>query len=383
MSNAGFIFRRPDLAKTYSKTLMGDGFLDARAGLFLTAPRRTGKSTFLQQDLVPELESQDWVVVYVDLWENRDVDPALLIEQAISAKIALFDGAIAKLAKSAGLEKINLFGVFSISTNALTLPKGVSLADAIEVLVVASGKRVAIVIDEAQHAIATPDGITAMFSMKAARDRLNLGPSGQRMCLILTGSNRDKLVQLTLKRDQPFFGSFITPFPLLGREYTDAYADFVNVRLSFDQFDKDSMCEAFAIVGHRPQLLGNAVSTAAMSAQKGRLREVLIGAANDLRDSIWGSMESDVATLTPVQRAVLEVIIEQGSRYAPFNELSMKAYSEKLAKKIKSATVQAALDALRTKNLVWRASPGTYALEDESLALWYKQRHLRGGDKTA
>jgi hypothetical protein len=36
-------------------------------------------------------------------------------------------------------------------------------------------------------------------------------------------------------------------------------------------------------------------------------------------------------------------------------------------------TVQAALDGLREKNLIWRSARGAYALEDESLAQWFSQ----------
>lgn len=35
--------------------------------------------------------------------------------------------------------------------------------------------------------------------------------------------------------------------------------------------------------------------------------------------------------------------------------------------------MQAALDALRDKNLIWKESRGAYALEDESLALWFRE----------
>ncbi|WP_416139832.1 hypothetical protein ACM26W_05460 [Halomonas sp. HK25] len=55
-----------------------------------------------------------------------------------------------------------------------------------------------------------------MFALKAARDALNLGGDSPGLRLILTGSSRDKLAMLVLSRDQPFFGSSVTPFPLLG-----------------------------------------------------------------------------------------------------------------------------------------------------------------------
>ncbi|MBV5332068.1 ATP-binding protein, partial [bacterium] len=62
-------FPRFQLAEELSDALQGSKlFDDAPNGLFLAAPRRTGKSTFLQVDLQPALEKRGVVVVYVDLW---------------------------------------------------------------------------------------------------------------------------------------------------------------------------------------------------------------------------------------------------------------------------------------------------------------------------
>lgn len=53
----------------------------------------------------------------------------------------------------------------------------------------------------------------------------------------------------------------------------------------------------------------------------------------------------------------------------------MRAYASLLQQeKVSVPSVQAALDALREKGLVWRAAYGDYALEDESLTSWYKTR---------
>ncbi len=70
--SAGRIFHRPELARRLAADLMSD-FYDS--GMFLTAPRRTGKSTFIQHDLKPALEAgHGALVLYVDLWERRKED---------------------------------------------------------------------------------------------------------------------------------------------------------------------------------------------------------------------------------------------------------------------------------------------------------------------
>ena len=69
-------FPRRALAAELARALQGNQiFTDAHNGLFLAAPRRTGKSTFLKEDLKPELERLGMVVVYVDLWADQRRDP--------------------------------------------------------------------------------------------------------------------------------------------------------------------------------------------------------------------------------------------------------------------------------------------------------------------
>lgn len=51
-------FARAKLAQDIAKQMLRPSLLGgAQPGLFLAAPRRTGKSTFLRRDLVPALES--------------------------------------------------------------------------------------------------------------------------------------------------------------------------------------------------------------------------------------------------------------------------------------------------------------------------------------
>ena len=371
-----FTFHRPILADSYCLSLEGQGLVDSRSGLFLAAPRRTGKSTFLREDLLPAMQERDWTTIYVDLWADRSKDPALLITNAVKAKLGTFAGVISKLAKATGLEKVNVFGALSMNLESLELPKGLTLTDALEALVEAGKSPVAIVVDEAQHALSTQAGVDAMFALKAARDHLNQGNGQQNLFIVLTGSNRDKLAHLVLKRTQPFFGSQITRFPLLGKEFSDAYTEFVNPQLATDnQLAPDDMFEAFKLVGHRPEILRSVVAEVALNAGSQQLGVELKNGAEAIKDRMWGTMESEFAELPDIQRAVFETIIAQGKNYVPFSEASMRAYASILKQaKVQVPSVQGALDALREKGLVWRAAYGDYALEDESMASWYKTR---------
>ena len=54
------LFHRPELAAQLAARLLHPGVLDEglRSGLFLSGLRRTGKTTFLRNDLIPELERE-------------------------------------------------------------------------------------------------------------------------------------------------------------------------------------------------------------------------------------------------------------------------------------------------------------------------------------
>jgi hypothetical protein len=52
----------------------------------------------------------------------------------------------------------------------------------------------------------------------------------------------------------------------------------------------------------------------------------------------------------------------------------LKAYEAYIGKKVNTSEAQAALTALREKNLVWQAAYGDYALEDESMAIWFNSQ---------
>jgi hypothetical protein len=372
-----FSFHRQGLADDLCNGLEGKGLMDTSSGLFLAAPRRTGKSTFLREDLVPQAQQRGWVCIYVDLWADRSRDPALLIAEAIKGAIAEHQGAITKLAKSTGLDKLSIMGTLSFDLSKVGQAGGVTLTDALAHLSNKAGRPVLLIVDEAQHALTTEEGVNAMFALKAARDSLNQGNSAARLFLVFTGSHRDKLAHLVLKKDQPFFGSQVTPFPLLKQDFTEAYTDWVNARLAAtNQFDPQDMFEAFQWVGHRPEMLKAIVGEIALElGVAGNLGQLLKQGAVGLRNRIWDSMESEVAGLTELQQAVLEIMVRRGKDFSPFTEDSMKAYREILGQEnLATHTVQSALDGLREKNLIWRSARGAYALEDESLAQWFGQR---------
>ena len=98
-----FAFHRPTLAHRVADMALGLDPLAGDSGVFLAGPRRTGKSTFLKLDLIPELEKRNVLPVYVDLWTDRTADPGEVITEAIRS-------AIRTLARLSGLGQFRRLG---------------------------------------------------------------------------------------------------------------------------------------------------------------------------------------------------------------------------------------------------------------------------------
>jgi sugar phosphate isomerase/epimerase len=158
---ADIVFHRTELAEQMVKGIMASAVGSASAsGLFLAAPRRTGKSTFVREDLRPALQRYGATVLYVDLWANKQADPGAVIVGAVRAELAKHEGIVARLAKAAGMEKVTVGGV-AFSLDRVGLGKEISLSGALAALSDETKQPIVLLIDEAQHAITTDGGYDA------------------------------------------------------------------------------------------------------------------------------------------------------------------------------------------------------------------------------
>jgi hypothetical protein len=79
-------FHRPAIAADMAQQFLHPKGLtrnNIRSGLFLDGLRRIGKTTFLRGDLIPALEAEGAIVVYVDLWSNTAAKPTDLLLAAV------------------------------------------------------------------------------------------------------------------------------------------------------------------------------------------------------------------------------------------------------------------------------------------------------------
>lgn len=374
-----FRFERTKLAGEIADRLTGDAALGASPVVFLAGPRRTGKSHFLKHDLVPQLVSRNILPVYVDLWSKRDEDPGKLIADAIKQAHRDADGLGRKAVRAIGLSKIGVGSWVSLDIDKIGATNGVTLADALKALLEKTGKRIALIVDEAQHALVSDGGMTAMYALKAARDELNMredAGDGPNLMLVFTGSHRDKLSTLVFKKQQPFFGSTITTFPLLGRDYVEAYTQWINARLAeSNRFDPADVLKAFELIGHRPEHLERLLQDMALGlGNAAHIKDTLATKAGLLRDRVWDEHARAYDAMSPLQKEVLAELINRGEDFAPFAAASLSAWSERLGKPVDASAVQTAIVALRDQGILWKTDRGRYALEEQDMAEWFRAK---------
>lgn len=376
--NNPFVYRRQGLAKAYCLALSGRSQLkDARSGLFLAAPRRTGKSTFLRQDLVPEIEAEDWYPIYVDLWSDRTRNPAELVAEAISAELDKVAPLPKRAVKAMGFQKLGAAGAMidigdGKGAGRLTVPS------ALDQLWRKKQKPIVLIIDEAQHALTTEEGQKTLFALKAARDQLNQeAGKGLRLMLVMTGSSRDKLSFMVTRKNQAFFGAEITHFPLLDDGFVDAFAKGFNEQFATKhKFSSSTLKTAFDMVGRRPEMFRTVIAEAVMSGHGAEaLDEMVTAGAEELRRKAWSEFETTHEALTPTQKAVLDAIARLTPKYEPYAVDAMTAYKTVLGVEPSKSSIQGALQALQDRELIWQAARGDYAFDENGLQKWYLDRY--------
>ncbi len=369
-------FARPKLAQSLADSLRGQTiFGDEHNGLFLAAPRRTGKSTFLQNELRPTLEAAGCVVVYTDLWADKARDPGALIAESIAQALAEHLGLVARTAKAAGLDQVSLAGWLKIDTTRIGKPDGTTLADALKALRDAAKKPVVLVIDEAQHSLTSEPGETAMMALKSARDQMNR-PGEVNLMLVMSGSDRDKLMRLVNTTGAPFYGSTISRMPLLDRTFVESAAMRIeSARADLKPVDVDKLWAAFQLFGQRPQFFAKALGVVLnpLNDIKGRFEDYALDAAKNQQMADEAQMESSYIGLKPLEQAIIWRLLDRGDLFRPYDADTLQFYEAKVGKKVSPAQAQNALETLRalTPALVWKSARGEYALDDAMMHQWY------------
>ena len=83
-----------------------------------------------------------------------------------------YSNKLKKIARKITVRKIKVLGSVELDFSIPGLPDNITLTQLLEYLIQLSKKTLVLIIDEAQHALTTADGLNAMFAIKSARDQL-------------------------------------------------------------------------------------------------------------------------------------------------------------------------------------------------------------------
>ncbi len=262
-------------------------------------------------------------MIYADLWVDRTTDPSELLSAAVRAEMGKHAKALTKLAKAVGITGGKVGGI-DFSLDRIGFGKDLHLAQALAALSDEVKGIVVIVIDEAQHALASSKGVDSLFALKAARDELN-SSAHHGLRLVCTGSNRDKLAMLRNSKEQAFFGAPLVNFPHLGPDYVEWFCRNVGLPAPLSP---DLVWPLFEKAGFRPELLGAAADALrfdfALEAHDVETR--FSAAVEEQIDLANSEMLRVVHGLTPLQAAVLRVLAESGADYRPFEAATLERY---------------------------------------------------------
>jgi uncharacterized protein len=357
--------RRPELAASYL------GLLASQPGrpLALFAPRRIGKTFFLDQDLTPAARARGWLPVYADLWLQRGA-PLAAINHALEEALddaAVPKGALGKAARTP-IQQISALGASIELGHApvrRALPESPELRfDAlVQRLHAAAGKPLLLMLDEAQALAEGPNADALAGSLRAV-----LHKRRAQVFAVLTGSSPDALAALLASTGAPMYHfAQVLNFPTLGDEYLKALqAQYGKVHKGKNKPLVDDLRKLFERLGHKPALLRDVVKR--MSAEG--LTDVEQGFARYLADEQhvagWRAL---IDTLQPLERALASAV---ALGLPPLGQETRELLGR--AKGVGGpptvGKVRAAIERLRKLGLLTRS--GVPLVEDPFLAAWMR-----------
>lgn len=383
------IYLRPQLAQEMARQLLKPTILDVglRSGLFLSGLRRTGKTTFLRNDLIPALERAGALVIYVDLWSDTHTSPTKLVHTAVRKTLeALQTPASSLLAKLSVVKGVDVgaFGLkFGFKLENVGLEGGTTLAEALTAVVDQAQTDIVLIVDEVQHAITSDEGNQLLLALKAARDAINPRPgTAGHFVFIGTGSHRAMVSELTARRNQAFAGATSIPYPVLDDDY---------VRFLLGKLAQEGLgplpsvvvaAQAFRTLGSRPEEMIRALRQLLMlqhpDDEKKNPDEILPVIAATLRSAAADNELSKVEELGTLAQAIFDRIAStDGDARGVFSTEAAAAYSKLVGREVRVEEIQPVANELLAANLIMRRGHGIYGVTDPFVQeIWREKQAL-------
>lgn len=343
--------RRPGLAQGYL------ALLGAQPGrpLALFAPRRVGKTFFLDHDLAPEAKQAGMLPVYADLWLHKSA-PLEAVNHALEE--ALDDllvptSTIGKVARTQ-VKKIGVLGAsvdLGDAPHRRTLPESSALRlDALVTRLARQHKgQVLLMLDEVQTLGEAPDGVSMIATLRAV-----LHKRREDVCAVFTGSSQEGLARLMNTAGAPMYQfAQIIDFPFLGDEFLRLLAEHFSKVHPGKKLGLGELRDGFRQIGFKPALMRDVVK--AMSAEG--VTDVKRGLENymtsDHQVAIW------LALLNSVDAFDQGVLLALANGQPPLSQATLKILAAIPGSKPTISKVRSSIEKLKRSGLLSKNAVGT------------------------
>jgi uncharacterized protein len=349
--------RRPDLAASYI------GLLAAQPGrpLAMFAPRRVGKTYFLDNDLAPAAVQAGLLPVYADLWLQKS-HPLEAINHALEEAlddVSIPKSRVGRIGRTP-IKKVGLIGASvdlgdTPARRALPAEPKLRLDALVTRLSAAAGKPVLLLLDEVQTLAEAPEGDAIIGALRAVLHK-------RRAVLqsVFTGSSQEGLARMLSTAGAPMYQfAQLLDFPALGDEYLKQLAAHFATVHAGKKLALDDLRRLYQRIGSRPGLMKDVVK--AMSAEG--LTDVDIGVKHFLatQEALWQAL---LQPFDGFDRAVLQAIARG---QPPMGKETLDALAALPGGPPTIARVRAAIERLRRVGLLTRTVGGPVAIEDPLL----------------
>jgi hypothetical protein len=359
------VVQRGELARSYLQ------LLNAQPGrpLALFAPRRVGKTHFIQRDLAPAAQASGMLPVYADLWLHRR-EPLAAINHAVEEvldDVLVPKSAVARAAKT----PVRKLGVLSASIELGDEPQRRKLPEHAELrldaligrLASASRKPVLLLLDEVQTLGDSYQGKDGVATLRAILQRRH-----KEVRAVFTGSSQESLAAMMVAAGAPMYQfAQLLDFPLLGDEYLVLLAEHFRKVHRSKRLAIDALREVFDRIGHKPELMKDIVKE--MSAEG--IVDIHAGLDRFTRDNRqitgWRTLFEGLSSL---EQAVLTLI---AAGEPPLGQESLAKLANVKGIHPTLAKVRVALAHMKQAGILAKGGSGAYVIDDPLFSEYVKK----------
>lgn len=360
--------RRPALAQSYL------GLLAAQPGrpLALFAPRRVGKTFFLDHDLAPQARETGLLPVYADLWLHKAA-PLEAINHALAE--ALDDLEVPRNALGrAARTPVRKLGLLGASLDLGEAPQRRPLPDPpelrLDALVVRlaerHGGKILLLLDEVQSLADLPSGNAMIASLRAV-----LHKRRKEAGAVFTGSSQEGLARLTNTVGAPMYQfAQLLDFPFLGDEFLQQLADHYATVHAGKHLDLDQLRAVFQKIGFKPALMKDIIKAMSAEGITDAKRGLEYYIAGDQQTAGWMAI---LNALNAFDQGVLQAI---AGGLPPLGRDTLKALEAIPGAKPTLAKVRTSVEKLKRSGILTKTNAGT-VIDDALFAEFLSTRQSR------